>query len=398
MVVFGLLFSGTFGVWAALFFLVFFLTIGFIKEKKFEFISIFYSLYALLMNSFLGYIVAQPLEYLFSFLPAVPANYLFLVVAITPPLINLAIIYCLNRWLAEYSLKHLRQASNSSLIILSVVLVAVTLFLYVILTMENQRNDTDWWSNLFVLALFIVVILSLLFLNTFYQRQRKQEIQRLKDEQLIQLQEYTHYVETLYDEINHFKHDYINILTSLDESITKKNLDKIQQIYESVIKPTKQSFQTNDFVIARLSNIGNPEIKSVLSAKLLLAKQKNISIEVEVVEKVYLHTNELLNLVRIFSILFDNAIEAAEKTPQLWIRLALFEQENLQIIILENSSSELVNIKKIFDKGYSSKGLNRGIGLFSVAQMIDTMENIFIETSSEDAKFVQAVKIVKEAE
>ncbi|MBO1307202.1 GHKL domain-containing protein [Enterococcus sp. 669A] len=396
MVIFGLLFSSRFGVWSAGFFFALFILIGFIKEKKFTMVSVFYALYALSMNSFLGYLVAQPLEYLFAQLPLVPQDFLYLTVALTPPLVNYLLINALEHWLPDYALKSLRQVSNVSMGILTVILASVTGLLYVILTYENQQQTHGWWNNLLILSLFMLVIFSLLLLNTYYQRQRRQEIQALKDVQLAQLQEYTNHVEALYEEVNHFKHDYINILISLDEAIKEENIGKIQQIYHSVIQPTQQTFQTNQFMIARLSNILVPEIKSLLAAKLLIAKQKKIDLQVEVVAPITQFNTDLLLLVRVLSILLDNGIEAAELTEDPWLQLAIFQEKDTQIIMIENSTTGLVNIKGLAEKGYSSKGTGRGIGLYNVQQLLENTPNVWLETSSEAGKFSQVLKIMEE--
>ncbi|MGM0241075.1 two-component system, LytTR family, sensor histidine kinase AgrC [Enterococcus sp. AZ103] len=394
MIGLGLIFSNRFGVWSALLFFVLFILIGLKKEGKFQFIIVFYALYALLMNSFLGYIVAQPFEYLFSTLDFLPRDFLYLSVAVTPAILNYLILAALNHWLPDYAIKSLRQVSNFAMGILTLILASVTGLLYTILTVENQNQAGTWWNNLIIMSLFMVVIFSLLLLNTFYQRQRKQEINALKEVQLSQLQEYTKHIEALYEEMNHFKHDYINILSSLDDGIREENIQKITQTYQTVIAPTKQNFQNNHFMIARLSNILVPEIKSLLSAKLLMAKQQNIEVQVEVVAPITEFNMDLLSLIRILSILLDNGIEAAELTENPWLKLAIFEEDDTQIIVIENSSPEMVNIKKIADKGYSSKGMNRGIGLYTVKMLLDETPYVWLETSSETMKFSQVLKIM----
>lgn len=396
MVVVGLLLSSNFGVWTALLFFGLFIVIGILKERKFLLISVFYALYALLMNSFLGYIVAQPYEYLFSFFKFMPQSFVFLAIAVTPAIINFLILSGMERWLPQYSLKSLRQVGGLAMGMLILILISVTALLYLVLSIENRSQASNWLNNLIIMGLFIVVVFSLLVLNVLYQRRRKQEIQSLKDTQMAQLQEYTQHIEALYDEMNRFKHDYINILTSLDEGIKAQDIREIKNIYEAVIQPTKQSFQTNRFMIARLSNIQVSEIKSLLSAKLLIAKQNKIDIQVETVKPITQFNMDLLGLIRIISILLDNAIEAAVLTENPWIHFAIFEEENLQVMIIENSSPERVNIKKASDKGYSSKGLNRGIGLYTVNQILNETPNAWLETISETNKFIQRLKILEE--
>lgn len=397
MLLFTFLFNTKLGVWGALFFTIQFMLIGLIKENGFEFVTLFNALYGILMNSFLGYIVAFPLEYLFSF-TNVSTNFLYLTVAILPPVVNYLVINALELWFPEYSLKSLRNIHSVSMAFLIIVLTIIMGILYIILTIENQAIVANKVHNSIILILFLVVVSLLLLLNAYYQRQRKKEIQFLKDEQMVQLQDYTKHIEVLYEEINHFKHDYINILTSLEDGVKSQDIQSIKEIYESVIEPTKQTFQTNHFMIARLSNVLIPEIKSLVSAKLLIAEQEGIDIQIEVVEPIENLNMDLINLIRMISIFLDNAIEAAKLTQKPWIKMALIRDDNSVTIIIENSSSESVNIGKISEKGYSSKGMGRGIGLYTVQRLLKKEPNVFIETSSSQQSFSQLLKIVGDSE
>lgn len=394
MLLFTFAFSNKFGVWSALFFLILFIVIGLIKEQGFELTNVFFALYALLMNSFLGYIVAAPLEYLFSLLPFIPVGFLYLTVAFMPPVINFLIMKSIKHFSPDFTISSTVGIPSFSLSVLIIVLSTVMGLLYMVLTIENQTGTVKWHSNLLIIILFFVVVFSLAVLNLNIQRQRKREIQTLKEEQLLQLQEYTKYVETLYDEINQFKHDYINILTSLEDGIRHQDLIVVKKIYESVIKPTKQSFQTNHFMIARLSNIHVSEIKSLISAKLMIARQNNIDIQVEVVEPIVAINADLLNLIRVISVLLDNAIEGALETAKPWIRTAIIKEEGTVVIIIENSIPEIVNIRKISEKGYSSKGTGRGLGLYTVQKILKKENCLFLETTSENQIFSQVLKIV----
>ena len=97
-----------------------------------------------------------------------------------------------------------------------------------------------------------------------------------KDRQLQELATYSQHVEMLYGEIRAFRHDYLNILTSLKLSIEHEDLNAIREVYENVLRESGQQFYNSKFDIAKLSHIENPAVKSVLSAKLLEAQIKGL--------------------------------------------------------------------------------------------------------------------------
>ena len=122
---------------------------------------------------------------------------------------------------------------------------------------------------------------------------------------------YSKHVESLYNEIRSFRHDYINVLTSIQEGIELKDIEAIQEVYDNVLSKTKENFSNSKYDFANLSNITNTAIKSVVSAKLLEAQSKNVEVHIEVESLVSLSNMDALDIITILSILLDNAIEAA---------------------------------------------------------------------------------------
>lgn len=138
----------------------------------------------------------------------------------------------------------------------------------------NLKIDTYFIRTNVLMIYFIVFTVSLLYLN--YQKKEKQdrEIQDLKDKQLTDLGRYSRHVESLYKEIRSFRHDYTNILISLNEAIKEEDIVAIRSIYQEVIADSDKKFYDGKYDIARLSNIKNDAVKSLLSSKMLEAQKK----------------------------------------------------------------------------------------------------------------------------
>lgn len=81
---------------------------------------------------------------------------------------------------------------------------------------------------------------------------------------------------------------------------------------------------------------GNKEIDSNLNYLLAGAKQrlKNVSVKLAIPEGEYAAS---IDINIILSNLLDNAIDAAEKTEEQYLRLEMFEKQNLLYILVENS-------------------------------------------------------------
>ncbi|HEM4072026.1 TPA: GHKL domain-containing protein [Streptococcus suis] len=254
----------------------------------------------------------------------------------------------------------------------------------------NLKIDTYFIRTNVLLIYFILFTVSMLYLN--YQKKEKQdkEIQELKDKQLADLGRYSRHVESLYKEIRSFRHDYTNILISLNEAIKEEDIVAIRTIYSEVIADSDRKFYDGKYDIARLSNIQNPAVKSLLSSKMLEAQKKGIAISVEVDAEIEPPALELIEFITILSILLDNAIDAAEQCVNGNIVFAYFQEYDRKIIVVENTTVEdKVSTSHIFEYGHSTKGDNRGIGLANVKTILDNYPKFSISTNSSNHRFVQ---------
>ncbi|HEL1564574.1 TPA: GHKL domain-containing protein [Streptococcus suis] len=271
-------------------------------------------------------------------------------------------------------------------------LIRGNLFLEVLMDkgIVDIKIDTYFIRTNILLLYFILFTVSMLYLN--YQKKEKQEkeIQELKDKQLADLGRYSRHVESLYKEIRSFRHDYTNILVSLNEAIKEGDIVAIRTIYSEVIADSDRKFYDGKYDIARLSNIQNPAVKSLLSSKMLEAQKKGIAISVEVDAEIEPPALELIEFITILSILLDNAIDAAEQCTNGNIVFAYFQEYDRKIVVVENTTVEdKVLTSHIFEYGHSTKGDNRGIGLANVKAILDNYPKFSISTNSSNHRFVQ---------
>ena len=84
----------------------------------------------------------------------------------------------------------------------------------------------------------------------------------------------------------------------------------------------------------------------------------------------------LLDFITIVSILCDNAIEASVEASQPHVSIAFLKNGAQEIFIIENSiKEEGIDISEIFSFGASSKGEERGVGLYTVMKIVESHPN-----------------------
>lgn len=228
------------------------------------------------------------------------------------------------------------------------------------------------------------------YADEYFENQRRKENRRHLDD----LENYSEQVEGLYETLRGFRHDYTNVLISLSEAIQMRDIDQIKMIYDTVLKDSASDLKQQKFDLAKLTHVTNMPLKSLLSSKLAEAFDKGIHCHVEVEEGVFFTDMRVLDLITITSILCDNAIEAAvlSETPKLSI--AIFKMEGQSVIAVENSTKEAsIDIAPLKQRGFSTKGTGRGLGLANIEEILFRYDNVSLETESAQHRFVQLLSV-----
>lgn len=253
-------------------------------------------------------------------------------------------------------------------------------------------NLDDIYFRRLVLFIYLPIFLGfILYISYVSKKSANDEIQKIKDEQIVSLSIYNKHIEGLYKEIRGFRHDYTNLLSSLNQSIQNKDIDGVEKIYNTVFRDSDKQFQSSQYDIGNLSNLNNDALKSLVSVKMIEAQNKGINLSVEVEEPIDIPNSlELIEVLKIVSIFLDNALEATVSAKVPYISFSYFKEDSAKIMIIENSTIERkINTKSIFSYGSSSKGKNRGIGLANVKEILSSSKRVYLKTYSDNYIFRQ---------
>ena len=222
--------------------------------------------------------------------------------------------------------------------------------------------------------------------------------ERLDQEQALRyrdMERYSRHIEELYKEVRSFRHDYTNLLTSLRLGIEEEDMEQIKEVYDSVLKDSSQKLQDNKYDLGRLVNIRDRALKSLLAGKFLKARDKKIVFNVEVPEEIQVEGMSLLDFLTIVSILCDNAIEASAEASQPHVSIAFLKNGAQETFIIENSiKEEGIDISEIFSFGASSKGEERGVGLYTVMKIVESHPNTSLNTTCQNQVFRQVLTMI----
>ena len=260
---------------------------------------------------------------------------------------------------------------------------------------ENVQGIQSTTVRHLILVFYLLFFMGIIKKLDTYLKDKLHE--RLDQEQALRyrdMERYSRHIEELYKEVRSFRHDYTNLLTSLRLGIEEEDMEQIKEVYDSVLKDSSQKLQDNKYDLGRLVNIRDRALKSLLAGKFLKARDKKLVFNIEVPEEILVEGMSLLDFLTIVSILCDNAIEASAEASQPHVSIAFLKNGAQETFIIENSiKEESIDISEIFSFGASSKGEERGVGLYTVMKIVESHPNTSLNTTCKNQVFRQVLTI-----
>lgn len=242
-----------------------------------------------------------------------------------------------------------------------------------------------------------IVILSNLTLVTYllfslYSLSKSTQLE-LTTLNLEQEKEHNRILKLAQDDIRGFRHDFTNIICTIGGYVHTKDMEGLTNYYNQI---QKDVVKVNNLTALNPDIINNPAIYALITSKYDKAADLNISMSVEVFTDLNALPMKIYEFTRILGILLDNAIEAAQECDEknVYIHIRKDEKHNRQLLIVENTyKDKTIDTDKIFEKNYSTKPKNTGLGLWEVRQILKRNNNLNLYTTKSERLFKQQLEI-----
>ena len=263
-----------------------------------------------------------------------------------------------------------------------------------ILAIAMQYYLVNFYSDNLPLLITIFSTLTLLiyFILSFYNITRTTKLELTKQD-LEEIKLYNKTLNILYDNIRGFKHDFNNIIQAIGGYIQSEDMDGLKKYYAQILEDCNKQ---KNLAVLNPEVINNPAIYSILASKYYLADSKGITIHFDIFMDLNTLKMKIYEFTRILGILLDNAIEANSECEEKLINITIRNEENKhrQILYIENTyNNKDINTEKIYEKSYSTKPNNTGLGLWEVRQILKHNNNLNLFTSKNDKFFSQQLEI-----
>lgn len=218
---------------------------------------------------------------------------------------------------------------------------------------------------------------------------------KYKAKEMKQLEEYIYMLETTNADIRKFRHDYLNVLSTITDYIQNEDFQGFIKYFNDNIIPEGNKIKHKNISVNNLKYIKIAPIKGLLSYKIGRAQDLDIEAIVSVLGEIENVNMNLVDLSRIIGILLDNAIEEAMMCENKVIEINVIQGNKSKAFVITNTCRDrLPSIYNMMQKGFSTKGENRGTGLSNIQEIIyGEYENVTLNTYIEERVFKQELII-----
>lgn len=279
-------------------------------------------------------------------------------------------LYKLNRIID----KKVDRQVHRILVVMFIIMYALTLIFTVMQKLYGHVEN-----------LLIFLIIQLIFFWILYFSINRREKQRIHNElvenRLSNLKEYTDHLEQEQRKLRKFKHDYQNMLLSLEENLrssdsqdAKDYLQTFKQYSDNYISESGL-WMFNDF-----DNVKTPYLKSILINKTSQATEQGIDVHFECRYDVDQIAMEPYDLVRIVGVAYDNAIEAVRNLDKNHrkINVMVYRTKGQTEITIANPMQTAENLIHLKKEGVTTKKGHSGLGLANIEEISANYSNVLV--------------------
>lgn len=280
------------------------------------------------------------------------------------------------------------------------IVVCNILLLSVLVIVNNWVSRINNWNSTIEKVNYVIYItysLIMVLISGFVLKASKvvndAERDKLQYENLI---EYSAQIENMYTDLRGFKHDYVNIMSTMSGYFKSKDYEGLEKYFNESIVPTGVKLSKDNYRLNQLKNIENVAIKGLISSKLIYAHELGVDVYIDIVEPIEDFYIKDVDLGRMMGIFFDNAIEAVKTCDTKEIRFNIAKTGQNVCITIANTYDTIteISLSQINKQGYSTKGKNRGMGLYNVDLILAKYNNVFKQTRLKDGFFIQQIEVI----
>ena len=247
-------------------------------------------------------------------------------------------------------------------------------------------------NNVEKLFIYNFVICAVIIFTNVYILLNKRTVSKIEEDKKC-LEEKNKNLLEVTDNMRCFKHDFNNIIQAIDGYIYLDDMKSLQVYFKSLLDECNH-IKVVDCINSKV--IENPAICGVLLNKYRIAEENNIEMNIDLLASLKDLNEKSYVVSRMLGILLDNAIEATKECEEKIINFEVMKdiKKNKLVITIENTyENKDVDTCKIFEKNYTTKKGNTGLGLWKIQDILRKDNSLELFTSKDESMFKQKLEI-----
>lgn len=266
--------------------------------------------------------------------------------------------------------------------------------IFAILALSIQFFITGFYLNKLpvYIVLFSNLSLVLYFILSLYSLTKTTQLE-LTSLNLEQEKESNKILKALQDDLHGFRHDFTNIMCTIGGYVQVKDMNGLSKYYSQIQKDINK---VNNLGALNPETINNPAIFVLIASKYSKALELGIEMNINIFIDLNKLNMKIYEFTRVLGILLDNAIEAAKECDEKIINIEMRKdtRRNRQLLIIENTfNNKEVDTEQIYQKNYSTKSGNTGLGLWEVRKILNRNDNLNLYTTKNKKFFNQQLEM-----
>ena len=190
-------------------------------------------------------------------------------------------------------------------------------------------------------------------------------------------------------------HENKNLLLTV-RAMAVNEEKNIPEYIDSIIE---NKYEDDERLLFEMGVIPTGGLRATIYSEILKIKENkidynlNIDRKISTIDLIELNTNTIIDICKVLGVFIDNSIEAVKRLKQKYINIDMYIIDNKLCIKVSNNFSGKIDISRINDEGYTTKGKGHGYGLPLVKEIINNNSNLEHETELNKKVFSQILKI-----
>lgn len=280
-----------------------------------------------------------------------------------------------------------RQKANIGIIINNVLTFLLLIPNLIMLLYYYDKKELP----IYIVFINIIAIVAMFFVNTYNTKKGFELV--TAEQELITERTYNKTLQNLVDGLRTFKHDYNNTLQTMYGYIQLNNMTELKKFFDQILDESK-AITALDKLNPELFR--NPCLFGLVTAKYEYSRQNNVTMNFEIYGDLDNINMQIYDFTRILGIFLDNAIEASAGSEKKVVNFLVAERKGQLSIEISNTFSDVgLKVEHIEEKGVSSKGENRGLGLYKVKEILKKYPDVKHTTEVASGMFMQRLAVNK---